>query len=187
MKIVRFLLSLFVVGSAVAAQNGDASDKKVLVRGWKNEELRQILDDFKAMYRDRLADDFRMKVQRMPEDLFCVTFPSDISATLFAWLVNYLRYPKDFDLRTRAIVVLGRTTISAEFEPPEKKLIGQRAAFYVPADDQEYDLVFVKVGVVTYELSFARGEWTVVANDRMPAGLDKLMEDRSSSDRSAAR
>jgi len=64
MKILRLLLSLLTASSAVAAQSGP-NDKEVLVRGWKNEELRRILDDFKAMYRDRLAADFTLAVRPM--------------------------------------------------------------------------------------------------------------------------
>lgn len=175
MKIARLLLSLFTASSAFATQSGP-NDKELFVRGWKNEELRRILDDFSAMYRDRLAAEFTMSVRPMPRGVMCVTFPNDIPAPLFAWLVNYVRYPKDFDLRTRSIVVLGKTTLTAAFEPAEARLIGQRAAFYVPIDDHEYDLVFVRVGSVTYEISFARGEWKIMTNDRMPLGLDELMK-----------
>jgi len=175
MKIVRLLLSLFTASSALAAQSGP-NDKEVLVRGWKNEELRRILDDFKAMYPDRLAADFTMAAHPMPDGVIRITFPTDIPAPLFAWIVNYIRYPKNFDLRARSIVVLGKTTLSAAFEPAEKKMIGQRAMFYVPTEDREYDLVFVRVGAVTYELSFARGAWKIMTSERMPPGLDALMK-----------
>ena len=175
MKIVRLLLSLFTASSVLAAEGGP-NDKEMLVRGWKNEELRRILDDFKAMYRERLAAEFAMAVHPMPDGVMRITFPTDIPAPLFAWLVNYIRYPKDFDLSARSIVVLGRTTLSAAFEPAEKKMIGQRAIFYVPTDDREYDLVFVRVGAATYELSFARGAWKIMTNDRLPPGLDALLK-----------
>lgn len=175
MKLLRVFASLFVASSALAAPT--PNDKEVLVRGWKNEELRRILDDFKAMYRDRLSPDYGVVVHPLPEGAIRLTFPVDLPPPFFAWLVNYIRYPKDFDLSTRSILVLGRTTLSSVFEPPEKKMISQRAAFYVPADDHEYDLVFVRVGVATYELSFARGQWKLVSNSRLPPGLDALMKE----------
>lgn len=176
MKKIRFLLSLFTAGSEVAAQSADPNDKEVLIRGWKDEEVFRIIGDFRATYRDRLAADFAMAVQLMPDGVIRITFPSDIPAPLFVWLVNYVRYPKDFDLSARSILVFARTTLSSAFEPAEKELIGQRAVFYVPRDDREYDLVFVRVAAVTYELSFARGAWRVMKDERMPPGLDALMK-----------
>lgn len=175
MKMLRLLLSLFATSTVIAAPSGP-NDKEVLVRGWKNEELRRILDDFKAMYRDRLPADFVVTVRPLADSAIRLTFPADLPPPFFAWLVNYVRYPKDFELGMRSIVVLGRTTLSAAFEPPEAKLIGQKAIFYVPADDREYDLVFVRVGAVTYELSFARGEWKVMSSERMPPGLNLLLK-----------
>lgn len=175
MKIFRLLLALFATSAVIAAPSGP-NDKEVLVRGWKNEELRRILDDFKAMYRDRLPADFAVTVRPLADGAMRLTFPADLPPPFFAWFVNYIRYPKDFDLDMRSIVVLGRTTLSAAFEPPEEKMIGQKAIFYVPADDREYDLVFVRVGAVTYEFSFSRGEWKVMSSERMPPGLDSLLK-----------
>lgn len=165
-------------GASTLKEQRRLNDKEVLVRGWKDEELKRILDDFTAMYHDRLSAEFRMLVKLMPESVTLITFPDDIPPPLFAWLVNYIRYPKAFDLNKRSILVVGKTTLSAAFGPAEEKMIGQRALFYVPTDDREYDLVFVKVGATTYELSFARGAWKPTTKDRIPAGLDILMRER---------
>jgi hypothetical protein len=85
--------------------------------------------------------------------------------------VNYLNYPKDYDLKTRSISVTGHATLTAAFHLPSKSLIGKNAVFYVPSADQDFDLVYIRVDNETYVNSFAGSRWKKVNNPRLPAGL----------------
>jgi hypothetical protein len=82
-----------------------------------------------------------------------------------------LQYPKNYDLKARSISVVGNATIAQDFHPPSKSLVGQKAIFYIPSNDQDCDLVYVRVGDETFENSFAAGRWKKVADSRIPPGV----------------
>lgn len=151
-----------------------------MLRGWKPEELTRILGRFVEIYRDRGVTTSDLQIQAIPRGITRITFPRDISADLFAYLVNYLHYPHDFDLTSRFITVAGKTILSADFGPPAKEMLGRNAVFYVPADDQEHDLVFVRVNSATYQISFTDNMWKRVSDERRSSHLDKLLEEVSS-------
>ncbi len=146
--------------------------KRVIVRGWTENELARILGDFRKMYEDRLGPDFFLEIHVLDGGAIRVTFPHDIPAMLFSFLINYVQYPKDFDLRTRSIVVVGEAPLSADFQPPVQSLVGRSAVFYVPSNDQDYDLVYVRIGNETFVNSFAADSWKRVTDPRIPPGLE---------------
>ena len=140
--------------------------------GWTNEELSGILTDFAGGYSDRLGTDFDYEVYPHDQASICITFPHNIPADLFSFLVNYVQYPKDYDLKGRSITVVGRALISPDFHPPEKNLIGQKAVFYIPLNDKDYDVVHVRVGSETFANSFAAHRWKRVTDSRIPPGVE---------------
>ncbi|HXR48370.1 MAG TPA: hypothetical protein VN784_13125 [Candidatus Limnocylindrales bacterium] len=146
--------------------------KEVIVSGWTSEELSGILTDFGDVYSGRLGPDFDYEVQ--PHDMGStrITFPHDIPAEQFSFLVNYLQYPKNYDLKARSISVVGKARLSPEFHPPSENLVGQKAIFYIPTKDQSYDLVYVRVGDETFENSFASRRWKRVTDSRIPPGVE---------------
>ena len=146
--------------------------KEVIVSGWMSEELSNILTDFAEMYYGRLGHDFDYAVCPDDKGSTRVTFPHDIPATQFSFLVNYLQYPKKYDSTGRSISVIGKATLSPDFHPPEKNLIGQKAVFYIPSNDQDCDSVFVHVGDETFENSFAARRWKKVADSRIPSDVE---------------
>ena len=155
-----------------ATTSDPANGNEVVVRGWTNEELRGILTDFADMSGDDLGPHFDYAVRARDDDSIRITFPHDIPAQEFSFLINYLQYPKNYDLTGRSISVVGKAIISSKFKPPSKSLIGQTATFYIPKDDQNFDLVYVRVGDKTFENSFASLHWKRVADSRIPAGLE---------------
>src|SRR5215472_12259915 len=72
----------------------------VLVRGWNRAELDEILDDFLASYE---LPEWTAQADERPDDVLAVTFPQDIQPHLLYFLVNYIQYPKDFELEGRSI------------------------------------------------------------------------------------
>ena len=90
-------------------------------------------------------------------------------------MVNYVRYPKKFDLSHRSIGVLGRVVLTAAFGVPDSALIGNRAVIYVPSNDTEYDLVYARVeSGRTYTIPFTSLIWEATGAARMPAEVSGL-------------
>jgi len=151
------------------------TDKELFSRGWNEEELRQILDDFQDLYRDRLPQDFSAEIRAGHAWDRRVTFPADIDPLLFCFLVNYVQYPRDFDLDSRTILVVGEGTIGSELLPSDRSLIGKRIMIYVPADDVEYDEVYGFVEGQSYKLPFSKDHWVPASEPRLPAGAEQLL------------
>jgi hypothetical protein len=149
-----------------------ANGKEVIVTGWTSEELSGILTDFADMYDGDLGPDFDYEVQPYDKGSIRITFPHDIPALQFSFLINYLQYPKNYDLKAHSISVVGKALIAPDFHPPSESLVGQKAIFYIPSDDQDCDLVFVRVGDETFENSFAARRWKRVADSRIPPGVE---------------
>lgn len=150
------------------------SNKEIAVRGWNASELRQIVGDFQQMYRDRIASNFSTGLQVGDGEVLRVTFPGDITPQLFCWLVNYIQYPKDLDLKSRTILVAGNATISSDFLPSDQSLIGKRIMLYIPTEDTRYDQVFAQVDGLSYEYPFSSERWKRAQAPRLPVGIGDL-------------
>ncbi len=112
-----------------------------------------------------------MTIEKGPQQTR-LRFPNDMPPEGFGFLVNYLQYPEDYDLQGREIVVVGRVTLGRDFNLPDEKLAGQRAHFYIPSNDEDYDVVYVRVGERTFENSFASWHWKVATDNRIPRGVE---------------
>ena len=146
--------------------------KEVVVRGWTNEELSGILTDFADASDNDLGPNFDYEVQPHDNGSIHVTFPHDIPALQFSFLINYVQYPKNYDLKGRSISVVGKALITPDFHPPSNSMVGQKAIFYIPSNDQKYDLVYVRVGDETFENSFAASRWKRVTDSRIPPDVE---------------
>jgi len=155
-----------------SVQTPNQHEKEIIVRGWADEELSQILTDFANGCGDDLGKEFDYEVCPHNQGATRITFPHDIPPKEFSFLVNYLNYPKDYDLAGRSISVTGYVTLTADFHLPDKSLVGKRAVFYIPSDDKDYDLVYIRVGDGTYKNSFASLHWKKVEDPRNPMGID---------------
>jgi len=156
----------------LATISDPANGKEVVVRGWTNEELSGILTDFDDLSGDDLGPHFDCEVHERDDGSIRITFPHDIPAQQFSFLINYLQYPKNYDQKGRSVSVVGKAIISPKFKPSSKSLIGQTGTFYIPKDDQAFDLVYIRVGDETFENSFAALHWKRVADSRIPSGLE---------------
>lgn len=151
------------------------NDKELLVRGWDQKAIETILRDFKKLYEEHPGSGFAVAIETRPDGAVRVTFPVDVAPDLFPFLVNYVQYPKGFDLRGRLLTVVGRTTLSRAFSLPDPALEGQKASIYVPADDREHDEVYVRTDAgQTFVNSFAASRWKPVRDARLPDGFERL-------------
>lgn len=148
-------------------------DKELIVRGWKNAELKQIILDFKEAYRNRLLANFTTEINSQQGGDLRVTFTAEIEMRLFFWLINYIQYPKGFDLKSREILVQGKATINSDFLPSKQSFIGKRITFYIPTDDDQYDIVFAQVEGQSFEFPFASERWRPVKESRLPSWTEQ--------------
>lgn len=151
------------------------NDKEILVEGWNEEELRQIARDFIDQDRTDLAQ-FKVEVHERFENSFRLTFPEDIPPYDFACFVNYLANPIDFDLRGRAIVVVGRSTLNSDFQSVPEALMGEKAIFYPPQDDQDYDVVYLhtETGATLENRIGHETNWRQVKRPRIGSDVKRL-------------
>ena len=175
------LLLFASAGLAVAQQQGTSggpvlgdffSDRALLVSGWSAEDLTKILDDFASKYKEALPN-FRHVVLSDGKTLR-VSLPNDLSPDLLSFLVNYVHYPEDFDLKHKKIVAVGVATLTQEFDAPSSEL-GKKAYIYIPSEDSEYDLVYLRVGDHTYSQSFTTMRWERVDAPRLSAATRALI------------
>ena len=150
-----------------------SNQTSVTVRGWKRPELEKILTDFRQAYEMPAPSDWTIATRS--DNVFAISFPNDIPPKLLYFLVNYLQYPKDFDLAHRLIGVLGRTSLTEACGIPDKKLIGMRAEIYVPANDADYDRVYLRTDdAEIYEIPFTDLVWKLAREARRPRTIEGL-------------
>jgi hypothetical protein len=99
-----------------------ANDKAVIVNGWNEAELQQIMSDFIGTYEHDGYPPYTIEPQMQDGNLYRLTFPHDIHPLLFKYLVNYLVYPLDSDVANRDITVCGKTTLSSAFRGVDASL-----------------------------------------------------------------
>jgi hypothetical protein len=149
------------------------NDKRLTVRGWEREALRAILDDFAKLY--ELPRTFATDTPGAAPATTVLSFPQDLPADTFFFLVNYLHYPIDRDLPEAAIAAAGSVTLTPAFAVPDPALLGKTALVYVPEGDQDYDVVYVEVASAgVYSVSFTDMRWRPAQSSRQPAWLHEL-------------
>jgi hypothetical protein len=150
------------------------NDKLIVVSGWSEEELHGILDDF-IEENSSPSLSYQIDIAKRYERLYGLTFPADIHPVLFLSLVNYLNYPVNFGLDGHSIAVVGKTTLNSDFEGVSPSLIGKRAILYVPDNDEDYDVVYLRAETGTIlETSFSRETWRQVTEPRMGSEVKRL-------------
>jgi len=151
-----------------------ANDTEIICAGWDAAELGKILEDFTRTYADRLGASARFRTERLSNKEYRITFPNDIAPTLLSFLVNYLQYPKGFDLATHQIAVVAHVTLTSAFPTPREGYVGQKARIYIPSNDRDYDLVYFAVGSDYFEQSFTDMAWRSVGDGRVPDAVRAL-------------
>jgi hypothetical protein len=163
-----------------APRPGDASfvpnrdNDKALYASWTSAELEKILADFTRLYREQLRADFAYDV-RPAGAMQKATFPHDLQPWLFLYLVNYAQYPQDLNLEGRTLAVAGAATLTPDFVLPAQAMYGRKALFYVPANDDKFDVVHASAGGEHWEIGLESGEWKQVPDARIPQPVAGLL------------
>ena len=150
------------------------NDKAILVQGWNEEDLRDILADFVEEDLSAFAA-FRIEIRKRLENSFALTFPEDIHPAEFISLISYLAYPVNFSPAGRSIVVAGMATLNSDFDGLSKSLEGKKALLYLPENDENYDVVYLQTeSGVSLAKSFNEGAWRLVKDARLPSAVKSL-------------
>ena len=155
------------------------NDKTIIVSGWDEEDLNKALDDF--MPRDPASSPPRIAISERFENLYYLTFPEDSPPSGFAALVNYLTYPIDLGSAERTVTVAGKATLNASFAGIPESLTGRKAIFYVPENDEDYDVVYLRTeagDVFAHSLN-QEGGWRRVDHPRLSAAVKALTSSES--------
>jgi hypothetical protein len=150
------------------------NDKAIIVSGWNEEELNKALDDF--MPQDPASSPPRIAIHQRFENLYRLTFPEDSPPSGFAALVNYLNYPIDLSLAGRTVTVAGKATLNSAFAGIPESLMGKSAIFYVPENDEDYDVVYLRTeaGDVFANSLNQEGGWRRVDDPRISVEVRAL-------------
>lgn len=152
------------------------NDKLILIQGWSEDELRQILNDFVEGDFTAFAA-FRIELAQMSENTFSLVFPEDVHPAEFLSLINYLAYPVGFDPAGRQITVAGTTTLNSDFDGLPKSAEGKKAILYLPEHDEDHDLVYLQTDRGrSLARSLNQGIWRPVTNARLSAAVRSLAQ-----------
>jgi uncharacterized membrane protein YhaH (DUF805 family) len=144
----------------------------ILVRGWDRPDLNKILSDFEATYKIPKEN---IEIARRADGAQIIHFPNDIHPRLLLYLVNYLQYPKGFDLSHRTIGVLAHAQLSQAFGMPDPSLDGKPATIYVPEADAAHDVVYADVQARgAFVVTLADFEWKAAPSPRLPRAVAGL-------------
>ncbi len=152
----------------------DANNRtSVTVRGWKRPELEKMLSYLREAYEVPASSPWVLTARS--DDVFVISFPNDIFPRLLYFLVNYLQYPKEFDVKGRSIGVLGRIVLTTACGIPEDRLAGKSAEVYVPANDTDFDRVYLRTDDgEAYVIPFTDLIWKHAQEARRPQTIEGL-------------
>ncbi len=182
--VVMLPLALVLIAKPVKAEDQQTdlspftpdphNDKEILIQRWNEAELQQILDDFVEADLSAFPA-FRIEIEDRLENSFGLTFPEDIHPDEFLSLINYLAYPINFDLAGRSIVVAGKTTLTSDFDGLPKSLAGKKALLYLPENDEDYDVLFLRTeSGDALAKTFNEGAWRKVNDARLSSAVMAL-------------
>jgi len=147
------------------------NDKIICVSGWSEDELRTIVNNF--IDEGTLAA--RIDLQKQSDSVCCLTFPDDIPAREFVSLINYLNYPVNVEPTARPITIGGKATLNSEFQGIPKSLVGRKAIFYTPENDEDHDVVYLKTEGGAFATWFSHDDrWEQVNDPRLSASVGLL-------------
>ena len=152
------------------------NDKVISVKGWNEAEIQKIIRDFIETYKNDGYPAYTIEPLKQSENLYRLTFPQDIHPQLLTFLVNYLAYPFDLDLRNRSIIVGGKATLSSGFEGIDSSLVGKKAILYIPESDQEHNVVYMRTeSGINLANSFTELRWKRVNDARLSNEVKNLV------------
>jgi hypothetical protein len=182
--LVAVACSSFRAGRARSEQASSAAfvpdpnnDKVIIVKGWNDNQLSEVIGDFIDTYNNDGYPAYTIEPHKQAGNTFRLAFPQDIHPLLFTFLVNYAAYPFDLDLTDRLILVGGKTTLTSLFEGVDPSLVGEKAILYLPENDQDHTVVYLHTADgSTFANSFSELGWRRVNEARLSIEVKQLLD-----------
>ena len=147
------------------------NDKSIVVKGWNETELSKIIDDF---IDQKPSVPLRVEKHKRFDREWELHFPDDFPAFDFIAMVNYLNYPLDVPT-PEDVSILGKATLTSDFQGMPEKFIGTKAIFYIPEEDYDFDVVFVETeNHANFRYSVSQQMWASVRDGRIPSEVAML-------------
>ncbi len=128
------------------------NDKLIIINDIINSEVDKILTSFCNAYNQESFAAL-LRLYKLSERQFAITFPYDIEFEIFCFLVNYAHYPIGFD---KSFEVTGWTTTKSGEIWITEKSENKKVMLFIPDDDTEYDNVYLTTDDnIGYKLGFA--------------------------------
>ncbi len=110
----------------------------IVLKGGEYADIRKAFDRWVEASSGTLEADLSFEFYKGGPGIFIIKADDKLPNDRFSFLLNYLVYPEDMDNRSE---ITGYTTIADhDFFPTEK--IGEDIFIFIPADDDEYDVVY---------------------------------------------
>lgn len=107
----------------------------IIIQGASKAEVKMVIKDWIKLYQRDLKAGFHMKLYSISDKNHLIDVDPQLDNTRFYFLVNYLIYPKNMNY---TVDVTGYT------RGLENNILkGKQLMVYIPANDSEYDNVFV--------------------------------------------
>ncbi|MFD0765539.1 hypothetical protein ACFQZI_11810 [Mucilaginibacter lutimaris] len=116
-----------------------SNDKMIVVDNVKHSEIISVLSGFCKAYNE---NDYavQLRLYQISDKKFSITFPFDVSFTIFCFAINYLKYPIEVKWDAE---VYGWATIKETDGFTIDNVDNKLSMFYLEKDDKEYDNVFL--------------------------------------------
>jgi hypothetical protein len=152
------------------------NDKSIMVTGWSEVELRQVILDFEEAYDWSDYPVHPIEVHTGESGAYRLTFPQDIHPEMLPALVNYLAYPHEMNPLGRTIQVVATTTLAEGFEKIDAAHWGKEAFLYIPEGDRDHDAVYMQTeDGMTFECRLPKCIWNPAGSARLPVGIEDLL------------
>lgn len=143
-------------------------------KGWSPAEIDRILADFSGIYG---LEPGTFRAGTLDRDIVRIEALKPIDADRLLYLVNYLHYPRGFDLEGRDLRVAARFTLTEAMGAPTE-LQDRQATIYVPSGDTLFDEVYARVDPSShFRVPFKNLNWIPVNAGREPRSLAELFPD----------
>src|SRR5689334_8282001 len=110
----------------------------IVLKGGDPIDIRKAFDQWAGLSSDTLEAGLSFEFYKGASRMVIIRADDRLPNDQFSFLLNYLVYPEDMDNRSE---ITGYTIIADDdFFPKEK--IGEDIFVFIPADDDEYDVVY---------------------------------------------
>lgn len=112
----------------------------IVIRDSSYNDIKKALLQWIELYTEDLTFEVSFELYKIDIETYLISVDKRIENEDFNYLVNYLRYPEDFDYTFNT----EGYTVAKNKELYPREIIGKKLQIYVPDNDKEYDIVYAQ-------------------------------------------